>query len=406
MEKKHIIIVSVYFPPIISIASNRLLAFAKYLDPLKYRITVIALQSGDGKNRISLPNVEIIYVPNKQFFKRASFSRKYSYIIHKIRALWNTLLNVVDFNDFYSWENTVFLELQGLIKEPENTILISSYPTSSPLIIASRIKRKFSAIKWISDLRDGISNNSNKSSFFASKYKANIEETMMEQADVITAVSSPILKYLETNYKEKGMNFHEIRNGYDFEYGNNGKFNPVFTISYLGNFYGNRNPSIFYKALETILENGYIPKLEVHFIGVGGAVMIPHKLKKIVFVKEKVAYDVAIEYMRNSDALLLVLPKGENKGVFSGKIFDYLGVMRPIIPLVDTEDVAAELIRETNAGKLAEWNSVEEAIESILYTYHLWKQKTLPPYNSELIKSLHRKYQVEKLGKIIDGLWN
>jgi glycosyltransferase involved in cell wall biosynthesis len=405
VEKKHIIIVSVYFPPIISVASNRILAFAKYLDASKYNITVVCLQSANLKNEITLPGVKIIYVPNKQFIQRAGFSKKYPFIIHKLRAAWNTLLNSFGFNDNLSWEKNVFQIIGRTISIPENTVIISSYPTSSPTIVAAKIKQKYPALKWIADLRDGVSNNSSKTSFWNQQQKKQLEEIIINNADAITSVSAPILDFLKSNNSNKDIITHEIRNGFDFESGNNGNFNKIFTISYVGNFYGNRNPGIFYKALEKIIDKGLMIHFKVDFIGVGGAVSIPHTLKNLIHIKDKVPYHEAIEMMRNSDALLLVLPKGENKGVFSGKIFDYLGVMRTVIPLIDSDDVAAQLIRETAAGKVAEWDSVDDAIASILYAYHLWEKKELPPYNQEQIKALHRKFQVEKLGVIIDNLW-
>jgi len=406
MEKKNIIIISVYFPPIISVASNRILAFAKYLDASKYKITVITLQQSKNVARIEVPNVEIKYIRNTQWIKRATFTKKYPFIIHKMRAAWNVMLNQFGVNDSHSWEKQAFIAVEKSTTDWSNTVIISSYPTESPVVVASKIKLKHPEVKWIADLRDGISNNSNKSTLIKKLQKGKLEEKILKAATVITSVSKPIIQYLTLKNESKNLTFNEIRNGYDFEIGNNGLFNSIFTISYVGNFYGNRNPEIFYKALEIIQTQRLIPDFQINFVGVGGAVLVPSKLKKHISIIEKVPYPEAIELMRNSDALLLVLPAGESKGVFSGKIFDYLGVMHPIIALIDTADVAAELIHETGAGKVAAWDSVEEAVESILWAYRLWEKKELPNYNMEQIQSFHRKKQVEKLGQIIDNLWN
>lgn len=406
MDKKHIIIISVYFPPIISVASNRIFAFAKYLDSSKYKISVITLLSSKSATKIEIPNVDIHYIQNKQWIKRATFAKKYPFLIHKFRAAWNIMLNKMGVNDSRSWEKQAFKTVEKCATNWINTVIISSYPTESPLAVASKIKQKYPEIKWIADLRDGISNNSNKSTILKKIQKEKLEADILKSATVITSVSKPILQYLSNKNKRNDLTFHEIRNGYDFEIGNNGLFNPIFTISYVGNFYGNRNPEIFYKALEIIQSQHLIPDFQIKFVGVGGAVLVPSKLKKHVTIIEKVPYSEAIELMRNSDALLLVLPVGENKGVYSGKIFDYLGVMRPIIPLIDPDDVAAELIRETGAGKVAAWDSLDQALESILWTYHLWEKKTLPNYNIDQIQSFHRKNQVLKLSQIIEDLWN
>ncbi len=404
MSKKQIFIVSVYFPPIISVASNRIFAFAKYLDKSEYNITVVTLLQSKKSNKIELPNVDIEYIINKQWIKRATFNKKYPYIIHKLRAVWNILLNIIGVNVSLSWEKQAFKYIDKNITDYQNAIIISSYPTAGPLNVASKIKQKHPEVKWITDLRDGILNNSSESFFSGKKTKENLEKNILINSDIIITVSNPILKYIEQKKLNINLKNYEIRNGFDFEYGNDGAFKNIFTISYIGTFYGKITPHYFNKAIELIIEKKLIPHLQINFIGVGGAVLIPTKLKNYISIIDKVPYNEAIEYMRNSDALLLVIPAGESKGVFSGKIFDYLGVMRPIIPLIDPIDVAAQLIRETGAGKVAEWNSIEEAVESILWTYKLWQKKEFPDFNVEIIKSCHRKYQIEKLNQIIKKL--
>ena len=78
----------------------------------------------------------------------------------------------------------------------------------------------------------------------------------------------------------------EIRNGFDFESGNNGLFNAVFTISYVGTFYEKRNPNIFFKAIEIIIDQKLIPNFQINFVGVGGVLLVPSKLKKYISIIE------------------------------------------------------------------------------------------------------------------------
>ena len=48
--------------------------------------------------------------------------------------------------------------------------------------------------------------------------------------------------------------------------------------------------------------------------------------------------------MNEMDANIMLHPRGERKGVYSGKLFDYISAQKPIIACVDKNDVAAELI--------------------------------------------------------------
>jgi len=108
--------------------------------------------------------------------------------------------------------------------------------------------------------------------------------------------------------------------------------------------------------------------------------------------------------MRESDALLLVHPANGRKGIFTGKLFEYLATLKPIIALVDEEDVAAELICEANAGYVCD-NANIQKIETVLEeAYQEWSQKRKRAFNKDVILKHHRKEQALRLEKLIDEL--
>jgi hypothetical protein len=75
--------------------------------------------------------------------------------------------------------------------------------------------------------------------------------------------------------------------------------------------------------------------------------------------------------------------------------------MKPIIAVVDQYDVAATLIRELNAGFVADFNDENAISDAIKNAYQLWLQKEMLPIESEQVKLLHRKHQVKKLELLI-----
>ena len=105
--------------------------------------------------------------------------------------------------------------------------------------------------------------------------------------------------------------------------------------------------------------------------------------------------------MRQADCLLLILPKVVQKGVYSGKLFEYLGCKRPILATVDKTDVAADLIQKCNAGFVADFDDVQEIEQCIEQAYTLWERKESLPMNDELIMWHHRKNQVKILNDLI-----
>lgn len=401
-NKRHIIILSTYFPPIVSVASNRTLAFAEYLSKDRYSVDVVTLEENNKTAKFEEFNV--IYLRNRQFIKRAKFLRNYSYLIHKSRAFWNILISLLEINEYRSWGKAAQHAVSKLIKDPSETILITSFPVDEVLHVAIALKQKFPSMIWIADLRDGLSTNPYHSKIYTEKL-LRLENNLMLLADGITTVSAPLCNHFSHHPSGLTMDVAEIRNGYNFRSGSPVGFNDQFTISHVGTFYGNRNPGFFFKAVEELQRADLIADIHIRLIGISGGVVIPGKLKPFVEIYEKVEYENAIEFMRKSDALLLVLPAGRFKGVYSGKLFDYLGVMKPIVALVDKDDVAASLIKDCRAGTIAGWDNITEIKNGILWAYNIWKNKLTPNYNHELIEQHHRKVQVQKLEVFIEDIF-
>ena len=131
---------------------------------------------------------------------------------------------------------------------------------------------------------------------------------------------------------------------------------------------------------------------------------IPKEVEKNCFFIDKVSQKESVEMMRTADINLLIQPFVGRKGVYTGKIFDYLSVQKPILAVIDKEDVAADLIKETNAGYIADFNSTFE-IESALQTaIKNWKNHVIPQMDLDKIEKLHRKYQVKKIEHLIEKI--
>jgi len=404
-DKIHVILLSVYFPPILSVASNRMIAFAKYLDKDKFNVSVVALYS-DGSENIELPeNIKVYYVKNSQFFKLATFKVHSPYFIHKLKALWNKIIISLNIHEYSSWQKGASKKLREIIKPNSRTVVLSSFPVEAPLYIALNIKKEFPEIKIIADLRDALSTNPFVNEQIRNRYD-NLEKRVLQSADIVTTVSEPIIDDLKIKSTNCKIIFSEIRNGFDFLPGSINKANEIFTIAYAGTFYADRNPTHFFNALINLIETKQIDAPIVNFLGVSGGIIIPKALKEIVNCFERVEYEQIIPVLKTSDALLLIQPGNGFKGLFSGKLFDYLGAMKPIIAAIDKTDVAAALIKDCNAGFVASFNDEKEIADAILSAYKLWKNKECLKFNEELILEHHRSKQVQKLNQLILSLFH
>ena len=131
---------------------------------------------------------------------------------------------------------------------------------------------------------------------------------------------------------------------------------------------------------------------------------IPQELQKNILLSPNLPYREAIQKMATIDCNVQLHPKSEQKGIFTGKLFDYISVQKPVLACVDKTDVAAKLIEEFDCGYIAEFDDLEENKKVILNAYEDWKQNKIKFASNEQVESLHRKEQVKKLAQLINKL--
>ena len=124
---------------------------------------------------------------------------------------------------------------------------------------------------------------------------------------------------------------------------------------------------------------------------------IPDTIKDNILQIPQVPHDIAIKESIKSDVLLIILPDDGRKGVYTGKLFDYLSVNRTILALVDVNDVIAQLLNTTQSGFAVAPNDHLGIENSIKRCYDLWINKHVINKNWDLINIYSREYQVNKL---------
>lgn len=231
-----------------------------------------------------------------------------------------------------------------------------------------------------------------------------LEQKIFKYANALISVSKPILDEFETMCSNKKVLFREIRNGYDFDLIENKSKNKYFTITYTGNFYGHRNPISFLKALSNLFKKDSSLKIRVKFIGVKTHFDIQNNLSEVLEIIPSVAHKEVISIMKNSDLLLLIHPKNGRKGIFTGKLFEYLASLKTILALVDTDDVAAKLIKQTNAGFVCDNYDIDKIEDMIIEAYNNWTNDVQRVFDKNIIKKHHRKEQVKRLESLIEEL--
>ena len=399
--KKNILIISIYYPPIQSIASNRIHSFAKYLNKEKYNVYVHTLSAQEAQKEDE--NITLHRVDNNVFFKPLLFKKRTNKLLHYSKVIYNKFVNYFFEDEYRGWIDESLSILPAFIKKNNIDIVLSTYAPTAPHRVALELKKEFPHLKWIADMRDEMSREHGIALKKKKRYEE-LENQIFEYANAVTSVSKPLVDEFASLSQNKNLLLREIRNGYDFELKESENDNTAFTITYTGSFYGDINPINFFNALNTLVKKDSTKKIKVQLIGVKTHFDIPDLLLDKVSIIPYVEHTKAIEYMKGSDALLLIHPTNGRKGIFTGKLFEYLAVLKPIIALVDEEDVAAELIYEANAGYVCD-NANIQKIETILEeAYQEWSQKRKRTFNKDVILKHHRKEQAKRLENLIGEL--
>ena len=254
---------------------------------------------------------------------------------------------------------------------------------------------------WIADMRDEMSKwpwllpiNSRRLLFY--------ERRILKDADLILSVSAPLVE----DFKQIGGGIDkviEITNGYDYEEVHDVSFQPVYTMAFIGHFYNSITPDKWFGAFSELVAEGALPSdSRILIIGNTSPLAVPENISQNVFQIRQVDHDEAIRKSLETDTLVVVHPKGR-KGVYTGKLFDYLATNKPILAICDPDDVIADLLEETRAGFTADETDNEEVKRMILRCYSIWKNKEVLPRDWDKIRQYSRKNQVGRLLEYLAG---
>ena len=401
MEKKRIALVTTWFPPQQSVATNRMLAFAEFLSE-KNEIVVFGLGPEKETKQWS-ENITVYYFKANSIIDKLRSKQSDPRWIHVGKTAIRIILRKITRNPLSKWQAEVSKTLSLEHSKNGFDVVISSFaPQETHLAVVDFIK-DHPAVKWIADMRDEMSMNPGLDKLQQERMRE-VEMLIDQYATAITTVSEPILN----DFKRLCPNvnhFSEIRNGFNHSLVNaHETSNSGFTMGYFGSFYGGRKPVTFFSALEELKKEHPDFDFEFHVVGAHRNFEIPNSVADSVHFLPPLQYKDAIRKMMTMDANLVIHPRSQQKGVFTGKLFDYISVNVPVLAFVDKDDVAAKLVLDFNAGYVAECNDKEENKRAIWESYTDWKNNTIKRVSEENRISLHRKNQVAKLQLLIDQI--
>ena len=410
MEEKGVLYISYYFPPMRHIASVRAAKFAKYLSLYGWRSYVLTASMGHGWTQAQLQQAyggidhqRVYRVPSplepSKLAARISghgdilsptgtkaYGIPYPPLIKRASRWFREWLMIPD--EQITWLPMAIAVGQKIIREHHIDAMITSSGPYSVHLIGYWLRRKYH-IPWLADFRDSWTQNSDV--IFATDFHKRIhqalEQKVFEGADCVTAVEPGVYVGSDNSILQK---IQHLTNGFDPEDFLHIQRKPaagIFSIVFAGSFYSAISPNNFIEALANVLRNHceLRSKIRVRFYGRSYAVDIRqlvnrYGIEDVLRLEGDVPRQEVLQELVNADALLLIR-SSQQLTVYSGKLFEYLGARRPILGLVPVNGVAANVIRQTEAGVIAPPDDIPAIERAILDLYERWEKGTLEDFS-------------------------
>ncbi len=406
---RKVLIVAYYFPPLGGAGVQRTLKFIKYLPEFGWQPVVLTakvkglyLSDSSLENEIAA-NVSIHRTP------ALLFPSWLPWRLRKFVARW---LLVVD--EQLGWLPYAIAQGRKIIKHSD---IDAIYTTSAPYtthLIGLRLKRQ-SGLPWVADFRDPwVGNFSNTfPSPLHKQIAQRLEYRVSQAAERVIVVSEPMRQALLARHFLAPERVYTLPNGYDrcdFEDVQAlGQRDDQLVMVYTGSFYGPQTPIYLLQGLRVVLDAGRVSRHKVQLRLIGNIGQATRKqiealgLVDTVQVTGYLPHRQSIGHLLGADLLVLVVGSGPgSEAVLTGKIFEYLAAGKPVLALTPP-GVAADLIREAQAGVVVDPEDVTAIASQITAIYEAWQRCELKITGDQnVIARYDRRLLTGQLARVLD----
>jgi glycosyltransferase involved in cell wall biosynthesis len=376
--RRRVLVLAYLFPPIAGAGVQRTLKFVRYLEPLGWRATVVSTRSRaygtrDPSLLAEVPaSVRVIRTP------ALPLARYLAIVLYKLRlrrlrawVLWP--------DNGLGWAPFAFVAALRAVRRDQFDVLFSTSAPYGSHLIALLVAR-LTGMPWVADFRDEWTTNPHlvgqPRPLMALAVRA--ERAIAARANrIVVAADYFQLVGLERDDPRRV----EIPNGVDEadlpEASASGPPADRFVLAHVGTLYDIRDPSPVLRALAALASRGAIDgdRVEVRLVG---SVWLPGfappagiRLIRTGYVE----HASALAEMGMATALLFYVPSSSLAP--SGKLFEYLASGRPLLCLAHPDNLGSRLVREWDAGVVADPHDEAAIAEAILVLWRRWEQGDL-----------------------------
>ncbi|MFM2207908.1 MAG: hypothetical protein RL213_1883 [Bacteroidota bacterium] len=433
MSEKKVLFITYYWPPSGGAGVQRSLKFVKYLPEFGWEPTVLTVNPLSATYPVEDPSLEkdvpvtipVVRTTSWEPLKfLAFFSGKsavpYGGFTNRDKEKWTQKLlrflrgNLLIPDARVGWVRPAVRAAEKLIREHSiGTVVISSPPHSSQLI-GLRLKRVFPDLVWVADLRDPWTDIYYYKDMlhlpFARKKDASLEKAVLKSCSAVIVVSDPIRRSFMGKLDDpSSVRFEVLPNGFDRSDFPGEVVPPseVFRVTYVGTIAESYRPEVFFRAFSSFVREHPEGRIRLRLVGSTSWLMRVLEEEGLLSCLEQtghVSHQQAVSFMRDSSALLLVIPDTPGaEGILTGKLFEYLGAGIPVIGIGPASGRAAAIVNGCGAGRFFE-RSEERGVRTYLEElYASWHKNPDLRHHGD-VSAFERKSQASVLSGLLDDL--
>lgn len=442
-EKKKVLFVAYFFPPIGGSGVQRSVKFVKYLRDFGYEPVVLTVGNKfnphdiDRKMLNDIPDdVEIIRIDDNFLLTEQLTQRQQQEILNLYYGIMQSPVwleeyirvineNVEEINhelipdENIYWVNEVLKKIESRIDLSKIELIFTSGSPYSLYFLGYYIKKKYH-IPWVMDDRDAWTANTSIAEMqwwfngYEGTYDLEVElnQKMLLDIDWLVVISNQVKYDYIDKFLVDEKKISVITNGYDeedFQEIQNSK-SVKFQLCYNGWVYLDRNPIPVLELINELIDSQYMKKEDVEWIFNG---VVQREMKEQLEAGDKhhiLRFNGYLEHIESlriasqSNVLILFGGVGEaSKTMYTGKIFEYLRLQIPILGLSSSGGVFDEVFEKTQCGRNYEYEDLEGIREYLLGLYNEWKSGDCAvQVREQEIMKFERKYLTKQLANIFD----
>lgn len=421
-NRRRLLVVAYYFPPMGLSGVQRVAKFVKYLPDYGWDPVVLTVEPGGYyaydetmADELAQADVEVhrtnSWDPTRLFGGQQTV-RMPSGWKHRVFSALTELFFIPD--NKIGWKRFAVQKGRELLEERSFDAIFSSAPPYTAHLIARELAQEAN-LPLVTDFRDDWMGNpllNFPTPLHRYRHRC-LERDVLRSSDHIVTINRPIKESLIRRHlnAEAYTKCSIIPHGYDPADLSGPALDGTEDTSaacrflYSGVFYKERTPDYFLRGLARLLDrrSDLRSTLECVFVGLvpddSKALAAGLGLDDVVTYTGYLSHDESVSYVESADVLWLTIGRqvGEEK-ISTSKLYEYMGSRKPVLGLVP-EGAAKRTLNRYGASMTVAPDDEDGIASAIERLYEAWRDRSLPEADESFVRQFDRRSLTAELAK-------